>query len=179
MGSSDFINVNGVEINKADINKTYTKGIKHYVELKNGVTIDIWKPVPGSDEKASVKIDKDNKTQLSNLLCGSITGTEGADDIVITNSRFMGSIDLKGGDDKLTVKDSFTRSATGGEGKDTFIFDNTRTLGLVEAENITYKNNSTAHADVKGKKVLFENDSSPGFNKVTAQNVTYKDEFKK
>ena len=165
----DYITIQGVKVDKADI-KSYGDD---FVELKNGVKIDIWKPLNDGNGAGYIKIDKDNKTLIGNLLLGDVTGTNKDDHIVMNNVRFMGHIDLKDGNDSLVVNDSFTRNVTGGSGEDTVIFDNTRTVGKVNAENITYTNNSTAHNDVTGNNVLFTNDSSDGFNKITAKNVKY------
>lgn len=171
---TDFAEVKGVKINRADIKE---QG-KNYVVLKNGIKIDIWKPLENNGEEAYIKIDsKTNKTQLGNLLCAGITGSEGNDNIEISNARFMGNINLNGGDDTLVVKDSFTREVNGGAGNDKIVFNNTRTLGHVSGEKIKYDNNSTAHNTVEGKQVSFENGSSNGFNRITAQNVRYKNEF--
>lgn len=169
----DFITVQGVKIDKADI-KNYGD---NFVELKNGVKIDIWQPLQGANAESYIKIDKDNKTLIGNLMLGDVTGSANADIIELDNVRFMGHIDLKDGDDRLYVKNSFTRDVNGGNGEDTLIFDDTRTVGKVKGENITYTNNSTAHNDVEGENVLFENGSSDGFNKITAKNVKYKNSF--
>ena len=171
---NEFVVVNGVKINKDDFKRSYKEDGKEFVELKNGVKINIWGSNHGD---GYIKIDKDNKTQIGNLLSGDIIGTEGNDNIEIVNSRFMDHIDLKGGDDKITTDDVFTKNIIGDDGKDTAIFNNTRTVSKVNVENVTYINNSTAHGGVIADNVLFKNDSS-GFN-VEAKKERYVNQFPK
>lgn len=169
---NEFVVVNGVKINKDDFKRTYKEDGKEFVELKNGVKINIWNSYNG---EGYIKIDKDNKTQIGNILSGDIIGTNGNDNIEINNSRFMGHIDLKGGNDKITTDDVFTRDVIGGDGNDTATFNNTRTIGKVNVENVTYINNSTAHGGVLADNVLFKN-SSHGFN-VEAKKERYVNQF--
>lgn len=169
---NEFVVVNGVKINKDDFKRSYKENGRNFVELKNGVKIDIWDSYKGD---GYIKIDKDNKTQIGNILSGDIIGTNGNDNIEINNSRFMGHIDLKGGNDKITTDDVFTRDVIGGDGNDTATFNNTRTIGKVNVENVTYINNSTAHGGVLADNVLFKN-SSHGFN-VEAKKERYVNQF--
>lgn len=170
----DFVTINGVKIDKADI-KSYGRD---YVELQNGVKINIWKNFDNGKGEAYIKIDKENnKTLIGNLLLGDVTGTNNADNIEFENVRFMGHIDLKDGDDRLYAKDSFIRSADGGNGNDTLIFDNTRTIQNVKGENITYQNSSRAHGVVEGNNVLFANNSSGNDRNIQAASVRYKNRF--
>lgn len=169
---NEFVVVNGVKINKDDFKRSYKENGRDFVELKNGVKIDIWDSYKG---EGYIKIDKDNKTQIGNILSGDIIGTNGNDNIEIKNSRFMGHIDLKGGNDKITTDDVFTRDVIGGDGNDTATFNNTRTIGKVNVENVTYINNSTAHGGVLADNVLFKN-SSHGFN-VEAKKERYVNQF--
>ncbi len=169
---NEFVVVNGVKINKDDFKRSYKENGRNFVELKNGVKIDIWDSYKG---EGYIKIDKDNKTQIGNILSGDIIGTNGNDNIEINNSRFMGHIDLKGGNDKITTDDVFTRDVIGGDGNDTATFNNTRTIGKVNVENVTYINNSTAHGGVLADNVLFKN-SSHGFN-VEAKKERYVNQF--
>ena len=169
---NEFVVVNGVKINKDDFKRSYKENGRNFVELKNGVKIDIW---DSYKVEGYIKIDKDNKTQIGNILSGDIIGTNGNDNIEIKNSRFMGHIDLKGGNDKITTDDVFTRDVIGGDGNDTATFNNTRTIGKVNVENVTYINNSTAHGGVLADNVLFKN-SSHGFN-VEAKKERYVNQF--
>ncbi len=175
---SGFSEISGVNVNKADIKSAYQKDGKDYVELKNGVTINIIRAFSSNGEAGYIKIDKENKTQIGNILSGGIKGTNAADDIELTNVRMLGDIDLKDGDDKLLVKDSFVRTMQGGNGNDTVVFDNTRLIESVDAEHVTFKNNSSAHGTVKANDALFA-DGSGAHNKVDAKKVVYKNQFPK
>ncbi len=169
----DYITINGAKVNKSDI-KSYGKD---YVELKNGVKINIWNHFDNGNGEGYIKIDKDNKTQIGNLLLGDVTGTNAADNIELNNVRFMGHIDLKDGDDKLYTQNSFIRSAVGGNGNDTLIFDNTRTIQNIEGENITYQNNARAHGVVEGNNIIFANDSSGREEDIHGKNIKYINSF--
>ncbi len=169
----DYITVRGVKID-TDFIKEYGKD---FVELKNGVKINIWSHLDRDKKEGYITLGENNKTIIGNLLIDGLTGSDNADDIELYNVRFMGHADLRGGDDKLYIKESATRDVDGGDGNDKFIFEKTRTIGNVKGEDIIYKNYARSHGTVEAETVLFTDGSGAGFEDVKAKNVTYKNQF--
>lgn len=155
---NEVINVKGVNVNKADYKGIVKEGRTEYVELKNGVKIDIWAP-NRKKEVASVYIAENNKVVLKNVFVGSLTGTDGNDNIEMHNCGDLNGINLGAGDDKISVFNSQLASINCGDGNDSIRLENSLIFKDVHAEKIEFHNSNTL-GRVYGENTLFTNDSS-------------------
>ncbi len=154
---NEVINVKGVLINKSDYKGVVKEGRTEYVELKNGVKIDIWTP-HNKKQQATVHIDENNKVVINNVFIGSLVGSDGNDNIEMRNSGALNALDLRAGDDKISVFNSQLASINCGDGtdyiklKDSLVFknlhaekvefDHSNILGKVFSEDTLFSNNS-------------------------------------
>ena len=139
---NEVINVKGVNINKADYKGIVKEGRTEYVELKNGVKIDIWAP-HNKKEPATVQIGENNKVIMKNVFAGSCIGTDGNDNIEMHDCGDLHGIHLGAGDDKISVFNSQVTSINCCDGNDLIRLENSLVFKNLHAEKVEFRNSNT------------------------------------
>ena len=170
---NEVINVKGVLINKSDYKGIVKDGRTEYVELKNGVKIDIWTP-HDKKQQATVHIDENNKVVINNVFIGGLVGTDGNDNIEMHNSGTLYGVNLGAGDDKISIFNSKLASINCGDGNDYIRLQDSLIFKDLHSEKVEFYHSNTL-GKVFSEDTLFADNSSYGYSKgVLRGNVEFR-----
>lgn len=155
---NEVINVKGVLINKSDYKGVVKEGRTEYVELKNGVKIDIWTP-HNKKQQATVHIDENNKVVINNVFIGSLIGTAGNDNIEMRDCGSLRDVNLGSGNDKISVFNSKLASINCGDGTDYIRLKDSLVFKDLHAEKVEFYHSNTL-GKVFSEDTLFTDNSS-------------------